>query len=164
MLRDVRIFTSSLISCLTNACEANSFSFLFLSSVEHFMRRCQEIRATYKDHILRWQAVRCVLFWLGVWQVWTPRDASDHHAGSVYCLPDWKFLSELRHVCRPEGSPWNLQWRWDKQSKTVEMTREWEILHRKNRYCTRYFATFFGWNLACNSPICDNYPIWDNCN
>ena len=107
------------------------------------MRRCQKLRATYKNHILRGQAVRCVLFRLGVWQIWTPRHPTDHHAGSVYCLLDWKFLSELRHVCRPESSPWNLQRRWDKRSRTAEMTRECTIFHQRSHIAlvtSRYFV------------------------
>lgn len=75
------------------------------------MRRCQEVRATYKDDILRGQAVRSIFLWLGVGQIRTAYDSSYHHAHSVYRFSDRELLREFRHVCRPEGPPGDLQWR-----------------------------------------------------
>ena len=67
--------------------------------VGYFMRRRKEIRATHEDHILRGQTVRCVLFRLGIRQIWAPNDLTYHYACAVHCLLDRKLLCELHHVC-----------------------------------------------------------------
>ena len=72
--------------------------FMFLL-VGYFVRRRKEICATHEDHILRGQTVRCVLFRLGIRQIWAPNDLTYHYACAVHCILDRKLLRELHHVC-----------------------------------------------------------------